>query len=59
MFKKPGTVKNLSVLRSTDRKKVVQSIVEFYGWSDEIKAALLPEGAQVDRTPPSPAIVLC
>jgi hypothetical protein len=50
MFKKPPTVKTLSVLRSSDRKKVVHQIILDFGLdslSQDAKNSLLPEGAQV------------
>ncbi len=50
MFKKPPNVKNLSVLRSSDRKKITQQIIQqFYleNVDEEAKNALLPDGAQV------------
>jgi hypothetical protein len=50
MFKKPPTVKNLSVLRSSDRKKVLHQIILDFGLdslSQDAKNNLLPEGAQV------------
>jgi Pre-PUA-like domain len=50
MFKKPPTVKNLSVLRSSDRKKVLHQIVHDFGLdslSQDAKNSLLPDGAQV------------
>jgi hypothetical protein len=51
MFKKPPSIKNLSVLRSSDRKKIVQQIIQSYSLQDadstEIRNALLPDGAQV------------
>lgn len=50
MFKKPPNVKNFSVLRSSDRKKIIQQIGHsFYidNLDSEAKNGLLPEGAQV------------
>jgi hypothetical protein len=50
MFRKPPHVKNLSVLRSSDRKKIIQQIALFYRLEDadsEAKNSLLPDGAQV------------
>jgi hypothetical protein len=59
MFKKPPTVKNLSVLRSSDRKKVLHQIILDFGLdslSQDAKNSLLPEGAQV--SPPSTLLFL-
>jgi hypothetical protein len=54
MFKKPPSVKNLSVLRSSDRKKIIHQIIQAYqledGDSAEAKNTLLPDGAQVCLT---------
>jgi hypothetical protein len=50
MFKKPPNVKNLSVLRASDRKKVIQQIILSFNLKDldsHTKSSLLPEGAQV------------
>jgi Pre-PUA-like domain len=50
MFKKPPSVKNLSVLRSSDRKGIIQQIVQSFNLEDldqQSKNSLLPEGAQV------------
>jgi hypothetical protein len=52
MFKKPPSVKNLSVLRSSDRKKIVQQIIQSYHLEEvdaETKKLLLPDGAQVQN----------
>ena len=53
MFKKPPNVKNLSVLRSSDRKKIIQQIVHTFSLENidlETRNALLPDGAQVRRS---------
>lgn len=50
MFKKRPNVKNLSVIRSSERKKVIQHITRLYGLEDidqDTKNSILPEGAQV------------
>jgi hypothetical protein len=50
MFKKAPKVKNLSVLRSSDRKKIIQEIVHEFSldhFDAEAKNGLLPDGAQV------------
>jgi Pre-PUA-like domain len=51
MFKKAPSVKSLSVLRSSDRKKIIQEITRLYAVegsdSAEVRNTLLPEGAQV------------
>ena len=50
MFKKPPNVKNISALRSSDRKKIIQQIVQSYSLDHldpAAKNALLPDGAQV------------
>ena len=50
MFKKPPSVKNLSVLRSSDRKRVIQQIIDSFhleSLDTETRNGLLPEGAQV------------
>src|SRR5579863_1925970 len=50
MFKKQPSVKNHSVLRSSDRKKIIQQIIHSFSLEDidqEAKNALLPDGAQV------------
>ena len=50
MFKKPPNVKNLSVLRSSDRKKIIQQILQQFNLENvdqEAKNTLLPDGAQV------------
>jgi hypothetical protein len=54
MFRKAPHVKNLSVLRSTDRKKTIQQIVQLYHLQHvdpETRNSLLPEGAQVQAHP--------
>jgi Pre-PUA-like domain len=52
MFKKPPNIKNLSVLRSSDRKKIIQQIIQSYNLQGiidtEDKNTLLPDGAQVE-----------
>jgi hypothetical protein len=50
MFRKPPHVKNLSVLRSSDRKKIIQQLAHLYRLDEadsETKNSLLPDGAQV------------
>ena len=50
MFKKPPNVKNLSVLRSSDRKKIIQRIIQQFNLDnidEEARNALLPDCAQV------------
>jgi hypothetical protein len=54
MFKKPPSIKSLSVLRSSDRKKAIHQIVESFGLEDldvQTRNSLLPEGAQVSPFP--------
>ena len=50
MFKRPASVKNLSVLRSSDRKKIIQQVSQSFSLEtldSDAKNSLLPEGAQV------------
>jgi hypothetical protein len=50
MFKRPASVKNLSVLRSSDRKKIIQQVLQSFNLEtldSDAKNSLLPEGAQV------------
>jgi hypothetical protein len=50
MFKKAPSIKNLSVLRSSDRKKTLQQIVQSLALEDldaQTRNSLLPDGAQV------------
>ena len=57
MFKKPPNVKNLSALRSSDRKKIIQQIIQQFNLENidqEARITLLPDGAQVCFLPSDP-----